>query len=364
MKPFRVGLIGSGWISRTYMQAFSHVPEGEVVAVWSRQRESAERFAREFEIEVATDRVEELLPQVDVVCVNSPNACHAQHAVAAASARKHVIVEKPLAVSLEEGSAIIDACADAGVGLAYAEELAFVPKFERAREILESGALGEILYLTQREAHGGPYSPWFFSREEAGGGVLMDMACHAIELVRWVLGKPSVTQVTAHVANVLHRDKTELEDHSVIHLEFADGITATCEASWVLQGGMQSRLEIWGAEGYLDVDLLHGSGLELYTQRGSPQHQAPPGWSMTLTDWVVENGYPQELSHFLQCFREGATPRESGADGLVVLETLVAAYESAATGRTVSLPYRPEGVERAVDPWLRTQRHTSGDVPA
>ena len=83
---------------------------------------------------------------------------------------------------------------------------------------------------------------------------------------------------------------------------------------------------------------------------------APPGWTMTLTDWVVENGYPQELSHFLQCFREGTTPRESGADGLVVLEILVAAYESAATGRTVPLPYRPEGIERAVDPWLRTQR--------
>jgi len=355
MTPFRVGLIGSGGISRTYLQAFQHVAEGEVVAVWSRQRENAERLVREFEIEFATDRVEDLLSRVDVVCVNSPNACHAEHAIAAAAAGKHVIVEKPLAVSLEEGRAMIDACAGAEVGLAYAEELPFVPKFGRAREILDSGALGEILYATQREAHGGPYSPWFFTREEAGGGVLMDMACHAIELVRWVLGKPSVTKVTAQVANALHRDKTELEDHSVIHLEFAGGITALCEASWVLQGGMQSRLELWGTEGYLDVDLLHGTGLELYTHRGSPQHMAPPGWTMTHTDWVVENGYPQELSHFLQCFREGSTPRESGADGLVVLEILGAAYESAATGRTVALPYRPEGVERAVDPWLRTR---------
>ena len=83
MTPLRVGLIGSGGISRTYMAAFQHVPEGEVVAVWSRQRENADRFATQFEIGFATDRVEELLPQVDVVCVNSPNACHAQHAHAA-----------------------------------------------------------------------------------------------------------------------------------------------------------------------------------------------------------------------------------------------------------------------------------------
>jgi predicted dehydrogenase len=355
MRRLRVGLIGAGGISRTYMAAFSHVSEGEVVAVWSRQRENAERFASRFDLGLATDRVEELLAEVDVVCVNSPNACHASHAIAAARAGKHVIVEKPLAVSLEEGQAIIDACAEAGVGLAYAEELVFVPKFERAREILESGAIGEILYVTQREAHGGPYSPWFFTREEAGGGVLMDMACHAIELVRWVLGKPSVRRVTAHVANALHRDKTELEDHSVTHLEFGDGSTATCEASWVLQGGMQSRLELWGTEGHLDVDLLHGTGIELYTHRGSPQHGAPPGWTMTQSNWIVENGYPQELSHFLRCFQEGTPPRESGEDGLVVLEILLAAYESAATGRSVALPHRPSGVERLVDPWLRSR---------
>jgi myo-inositol 2-dehydrogenase/D-chiro-inositol 1-dehydrogenase len=343
MSPLRIGLIGAGWISRTYAAALRQVPEGRAVAVWSRTRENAERFASELELELATDRLEELLPHVDVVCVNSPNALHAEHAIAAARAGRHVIVEKPLAVSLEQGRAILEACRAAGVGLAYAEELPFVPKFARAREILRSGALGEPLYVTQREAHSGPSSPWFFTREEAGGGVLMDMACHSIELVRWLLGKPPVERVSAELANSFHFERTRLEDHAVVHLQLAGDVRALCEASWALHGGMQSKLEIWGSEGYLEVDLLHSSGLRMYTG---------DRWSTPLADWVSENGYPQELSHFLRCFENGERPEETGEDGLAVLEVLYAAYASAREGRTVSLPFQPPGVERAVDLWL------------
>lgn len=166
--PLRLGLLGAGWISRTYGAALRGVPEGRAVACWSRSRANAERLAAELGLGFATDRAEELLPHVDVVCVNSPNALHAEHGMLAARAGKHVIVEKPLAVSLEQGRALVEACRAAGVALAYAEELPFVPKFGRAREIARSGDLGEVLHVWQRETHGGPYSPWFFSREEAG----------------------------------------------------------------------------------------------------------------------------------------------------------------------------------------------------
>jgi predicted dehydrogenase len=254
-----------------------------------------------------------------------------------------VIVEKPLAVSLDEAEAIVAACRASGVGLAYAEELAFVPKFRRAREIARSGALGELLYVTQREAHAGPHSPWFFTRDEAGGGVLMDMACHSIECVRWLLDKPPVASVTARLARTLHRERTALEDHAVVQLEFAGGVQATCEASWALQGGMQSRLEAWGSTGCLDVDLLQRTGLRQYSAAG---------WTTPLADWLLDNGYPQELSHFLRCFAEGREPEEGGADGVAVLEILQAAYASAREGRSVALPFRPAGVERAVDLWL------------
>ena len=344
--PFRIGLVGSGMISRTHAAALAQVDEGIPVGVWSRRRSQAERFAGEFGLEVATDDLEALLSGVDVACINSPNALHAEHAIAAAHAGCHVIVEKPLAVSLEEGEAIIEACRSAGVGLAYAEELPFVPRFRHAREALRSGSLGEPLYLTQREAHAGPYSPWFFTRNEAGGGVLMDMACHGIECVRAVLGKTPVRRVTAHLATLQHHEPGELEDHAVIHLEFEGGPTATCEASWALLGGMQSTLEIWGSAGTLRADLLHETGLRQY--QGDASGNA---WSTPLAEPLHDNGYPQELRHFLRCFAEGREPDESGADGLAVLEILLAAYASAGARRSIDLPFRPRGVARAVDLW-------------
>lgn len=351
--PLRIGLAGAGWISRTYAASLRRVPDAQLTAVWSQTSERAERFADEFGCEMSSDRVEDLFPHVDVVCVNSPNYLHAAHAIAAARAGKHVIVEKPLATTIEEAEAIVAACAEAGVGLAYAEELPFVPKFARVRELLASGALGGPVYVTQREAHAGPYSPWFFTRDEAGGGVLMDMACHGIECVRWVLGKPPVRRVTAHLATTRHGDRTELEDHAVVVLAFDDDVTALVEASWALEGGMQSRLEVWGARGYVEADLSQGSGLRAFAKDGGIPFAASPGWSTPPADWLWENGYPQELEHFLDCFRRGTTPLESGADGVAVLEILCAAYASAREGRAIELPFRPKGVERAVDLWLR-----------
>ena len=351
--PLRIGVVGAGWISRTYAAALRRVTDARLTAVWSRSAERADRFASEWGCELATDRVEDLFAHVDVVCVNSPNALHAEHAIAAARAGKHVIVEKPLATTIEEGEAIVAACAEAGVGLAYAEELPFVPKFARVRELLASGSIGGPLYATQREAHAGPYSDWFFTRELAGGGVLMDMACHGVECVRFVLGKPPVRRVSAQLATVRHGDRTELEDHAVIHLGFDGDLSAVVEASWALEGGMQSRLEVWGARGYVEADVLQGTGLRAFARDGGVPFASSAGWSTPPADWLWDNGYPQELTHFLDCFRRGVTPLESGADGVAVLEILSAAYASAASGRTIELPFRPTGIERAVDLWLR-----------
>jgi myo-inositol 2-dehydrogenase/D-chiro-inositol 1-dehydrogenase len=351
-EPFRIGFLGAGHISQTHARALAGVPGGRLVGVWSRTRESAERFAARHGLELATTDAEALVDAVDVVAVNSINALHAEHVILAARAGRHVVVEKPLAVSLEQGRAMLAACAEAGVGLGYAEELCFVPKFVRARDVVRSGELGEVVHVWQRESHGGPYSPWFFTRDEAGGGVLMDMACHSVELVRWLLDKPAVLEVTAEIRSTGALHRTELDDHSLTHLRFEGGATALCEASWVLQGGMQSRLEVWGTRGHLAVDLLGETGVRLFAPDGSGAAGTGRGWASALVDPLGENGYPQEWAEFLRCFRSGERPEESGEDGLAVLEILCAAYASSARGSRVALPFRGEPVERAVDLWL------------
>lgn len=351
MTPQRIGLIGAGWISETYMAALAQLPEARPVAVWSRSARRAQAFARRHGLERATDDVTALLSAVDVVCVNSPNACHATHAIQAARAGKHVIVEKPLAVSLEQGEAIVDACRSAGVGLAYAEELAFAPRIVRARDCIRAGALGEVRYVTQREAHAGPYSAWFFTRDEAGGGVLMDLACHSIECVRALLGKPAARRISADL-RTFDRARSHLEDHAVLQLSFDGGAQALCEASWVLEGGMQSTLEVWGSAGTLRLDLLGETGIRIFSKDGSRELGLSPGWSAAPVDAVAEAGYTGELRHFLECFRTGKAPEETGEDGLAVLEILCAGYLAARSERAVALPHRPPPVERAVDLWL------------
>ena len=127
---------------------------------------------------------------VDLVFACVPNHLHRDVVVQAASAGKHVVCEKPFARTLQEADEMIQACRQAGVKLMYAEELCFAPKYVRAKQLADEGALGDIFVARQTEQHSGPHSEWFWHEELAGGGVLMDMGCHGIEFVRWITANP------------------------------------------------------------------------------------------------------------------------------------------------------------------------------
>jgi predicted dehydrogenase len=319
----------------------------EIVAVASRTREAAQKLAaaspgaRAF----GFDALPELLadPRVTLVFVNSPNRLHAPHALAALEAGKQVVVEKPLCLSLDEADSLVAAAARRGVMLGYAENLCFAPLYRRARELLRQGAVGRVLWARQAEKHGGPYSPWFFERAEAGGGALMDMGCHGIEALRFVFDRPAVRAVSARLATTLHADKTRLDDDAEVRLALADGATLVSESSWVVKSGMQSTLEVHGAEGTLFVDLTGETRLRLLKPGGAVTR--PP------VDPLLEHGYLGELEHFLAAAR-GAPCEETGAEGRAVLEILLAAYASAGEGgRDVALPFRPAKAGAPVDLW-------------
>src|SRR5215470_11113360 len=194
-----VGLVGTGFIARVHAEAVSRSALASVRAVASRSADRAEAFARHWGIPAWHTDYEELVARkdVDLVCVAAPNWLHRDIVVAAAAAGKHVVCEKPLARTLREADEMIAACRRAGVKLMYAEELCFAPKYVRAKELADEGALGEVYLVRQSEQHYGPHSDWFWDPALAGGGVLMDMGCHGIEFARWVLGKPAARTVAA-----------------------------------------------------------------------------------------------------------------------------------------------------------------------
>jgi len=188
MRTVRVGLVGSQFISSIHAEALRTVPGVELVAVASPTETHARAFTERFGIRRWFTDYQRLveMPDLDLVVLGLPNDLHCAATVAAAATGKHVICEKLLCLSLAEADRMIDACRRAQVKLMYAEELCFAPKYVRLKQLVDEGALGQLHLVKQAEKHDGPHAAWFWDVRRSGGGVTMDMGCHAIEFFRWL----------------------------------------------------------------------------------------------------------------------------------------------------------------------------------
>jgi predicted dehydrogenase len=358
MSPTRVAILGAGFISEIHVESYQRfVPEAEVVAVYSRSPGRAEAFATKHHIPRWFSSIEALIAESDceIVDVCLPNVLHHRATLAAARAGKHVIIEKPFCMTLEEADEMIAVCRQEGRQLMYAEELCFAPKYERVRQLVRENAVGDVYMLKQLEKHSGPHSDWFYDVDQSGGGVLMDMGCHAFAWFRWMLGgAPEIKSVYATMSTVLHKGRTRGEDNAVSIVEFANGVVGLAEDSWARHGGMDDRVEVYGTGGYIEADLFRGNSALTYSEKGYgyalEKASTTQGWTFTIFEEAFNQGYPQELRHFVRCAREGTRPVVTGEDGRAVLEMLYAAYESARTGQKVELPFRPR-VKKPVDLW-------------
>jgi predicted dehydrogenase len=344
MGKTRVAILGAGFIANIHLESYSRfVPDAEVVAVYSHTADKAQSFARAHGIPAWYDNFDKLLAEapVDVVDIGLPNYLHHEVCMKAARADKHIIIEKPFALTLEQADEMIAECNKRGLLLMYAEELCFAPKYERVRALVERGAVGKVYMLKQGEKHSGPHSAWFYKKETAGGGVMMDMGCHALAWFRWMNKNNPVKSVYADMKTVMHN--IECEDNAVTILEFENGVTAVAEDSWARHGGMDDRIEVYGDKGSSYADLFRGNAALTYSLDGydyaSEKAGSSQGWTFTVFEEAFNQGYPQELAHFISCVREGKQPLVTGEDGRAVLELLYAAYASAKSGAKVALPF-------------------------
>src|SRR5207244_1432683 len=140
-------------------------------------------------------------------------------------------------------------CRTAGVLLLYAEELFFAPKYVKAKQLAEAGALGRVHLVEQGEKHSGPHSEWFWDVEQSGGGAVMDLGCHGIAFCWWFLGKPSIKSVYAQMATQVHGERTPGEDEAITLMEFENGGGGMVESSWNRPGGMDDSIEVVGEKG-------------------------------------------------------------------------------------------------------------------
>jgi predicted dehydrogenase len=359
MERTKVAILGAGFITDIHMESYHRfIPEAEVIAVYARNSEKAKEFAAKHNIPKWYTDIDAIINEsgCEIVDICLPNFLHADATIKAAKAGKHVIIEKPLAVTLEEADAMIDACKKAGVKLMYAEELCFAPKYERVRHMVKEGAIGKIYMLKQSEKHSGPHTDWFYDVNLSGGGVLMDMGCHAMEWFRWMLGNAKPLSVYASMSTVLHKERTKGEDNSIVIIEFENGVTAVAENSWAKHGGMDDRSEVHGTGGVIYADLFMGNAAISYSKHGygyaMEKADTTVGWSFTVFEEVFNQGYPHELKHFVDCVRNNKEPLVTGEDGRVVLEIIYAAYASAGQGKKIMLPFKKPDVKKPIDLWL------------
>ncbi len=394
MKPVRVGLVGSGFISTIHAEALRRVPGAEMFAVTSPTADHAANFAARHGVKHHfTDYARFLQsPEIDLVVLGCPNDLHCQYTEMAAAAGKHIVCEKPLATSLAEADRMIAVCRKANVKLMYAEELCFTPKYVRLKRLLDEGAVGKPYLIKQSEKHDGPHAAWFWDVARSGGGVTMDMGCHAFEFFRWMLGKPqkatarrskttaggeqtqshdapleeivalkrpTAVSVYADMGTFVHKDRTRGDDNAIIIVRFAaehGEVVGMAEESWAKKGGMDDTAEVYGSSGVAYADLLQGNSILTYSDTGYSyaveKAGTTRGWSFTAFEELWNYGFPQEFAHFVDCVASGREPLETGEDGRAVLEIILAAYQSAAAGQKITLPIRT-AEKRPIELWKR-----------
>ncbi|HZU28441.1 MAG TPA: Gfo/Idh/MocA family oxidoreductase [Bryobacteraceae bacterium] len=346
MKNVRIAMLGSGFVAEFYMQGLANVNGQEVAVNYSRSAERARRFADRWRIPESSTDLDELVSRsdIDLYLIALPNEEHLPAGLKLARAGKNQVCTKPLGRTREEARQLRDAVRASGVMNGYAETEVFAPAVVKARETIEAGGIGRVLWVRSRESHSGPHSPHFWDIDKTGGGAMNDLGCHCVEAARYFFGKDDpITDVLAWGATLVHGGRTRGEDNALLVLKFASGGIGHCELSWTTLGGLDLRNEVHGSEGSIFTDVTRQTPIASFTSKSSgyvvEKADLDFGWTKPLPEEAFAYGYQAEMKHFVECAREGRTPRETYEDGYIVNCVLDAGYESMRAQRWVSVDY-------------------------
>jgi predicted dehydrogenase len=325
----RIGLIGAGFMGTTHARAWS-ATDATLTAVLAGPDSPPEELADEHGATAFT-QLDAFLDVVDVVDVCAPTHLHAEFTLAAARASKHVICEKPLARTPEDGAEMVAACRDAGVQLLVGHVVRFFPEYLAAKAAVERGAVGEPAVLRFSRATFQPRRPagnWFIDQQKSGGLVL-DLMVHDLDYARWVGGE--VTSVYAR--SVQGARPAAGIDHAVAILRHAGGALSNVEASWAYpHGHFRTRGEIAGDAGVVSWDSARTDPMRTFL------HEQQRGGDTPLAASTLdEDPYTTQLRHFLAVLRGDAEPVVTGEDGLASLRLAAAVARSIETGEVASL---------------------------
>jgi len=337
MDKVRVGILGTGIIIRDFhLPILKNHPNAEVVAAANLHPESLRQLVHGHSIPRAYPNLQSMAddPDIDAVVIGLPNYLHAPVTIQMLEAGKHVLCEKPMAMSVAEGQQMIAASRRAGRKLMIAHMWRFDREILWLRELVLSGALGEVFKVKSHAIwlYEGPApGTWFVMPNLAGGGALADMGIHSIDTLRYVLGGARPTRVYANVGT--HFRHLELDDTATVMVEFEGGIVGLVEAGWyhLYADGLEGYTQVYGTKGYaraLPSELhTHVAGVWSVSRPQMPARKQQCDLPM----------YEAQMDHFLRCVLEDKEPSPGGEEALWAMRVLEGAYRSAEVGQAVEI---------------------------
>lgn len=333
-RPIGVAIIGTRF-GNLHAEAISELPDrARVVAICSRTEEHARHSAERWGADLGTTSFEQALhyPGVDAVHLCVPHDLHAPMAIAAAQAGKHILTEKPIATTVEDADRMIEAANEAGVLLMVSHNQRFLQHHQRAKDLVASGAIGEV-FLCRGVFQG--YSPikgWRHTAAQVGGGALIDSGIHRIDLLRWIAG--DVETVQGESGRFIHQGM-EGEDTAVVLLRFTTGAIGHIICSWGVKTPVREEsLTLCGTKGTIWTENATLS-LRLAVE------EAPGQMGPIQDESLFAVSYPDSvklaIAHFLECIEEHKQPVVTAADGREAIRIVVAAYRAIQTGERVRL---------------------------
>ncbi len=334
----KIAMLGSGFIGRFYAESIlGQRSRDAIVSIYSRREASAQKFAEDYNCIHWTTDMEAAIahPAVDLVCIALPNNLHEIAVLLCCKHQKAVMTTKPLGRNATEARRMLEAVEDAGIFNGYLEDLVYTPKFLKAYDSVKNGALGRILWAKSRETHPGPHSDWFWDIEQAGGGCILDLGCHCVEIARTFIGK-DIKPIEVMCWADTQVKPIDAEDHAIGLVKYENGAIGQFEVSWTFRGGLDLRDEVMGTEGTIWINNFLRTGLEMFTTgKGadyvSEKSESNTGWLFPVGDELNDLGYNHMFTDVFNAFEKGGTPKETFYDGYIVNAILDACYRSAKT---------------------------------
>ncbi|NQV31577.1 MAG: Gfo/Idh/MocA family oxidoreductase [Phycisphaeraceae bacterium] len=334
METLGVALIGSGYIAHYHARGLLEQPGVHLQALCSLDGQGAQDFATLYGIPEVTDKIDDLLARSDIqaAAICTPNKFHAPYAMALMAQGQDVFVEKPMAISAEQGQCMSRCAAETQRILMVGHMWRFDTEVNHVRDLVQTGQLGDIVKTKGYGIHvnWGPEG-WFVQKDLAGGGALADMGVHAIDTVRYMLGDPKPCEVYAKIRTAY--GDYDVDDAGVVMITWDTGTVSVIESGWwhAHADGPEASTQLFGVKGYASLFPTLTK-----IKAGDEMKETVPEMPVRKEhcDQVM---YTRQMQHFVACIRSRSTPVSGALEGQVVLQIVDAAYESARTGQAVKL---------------------------